>query len=72
MGADYYQVLGVGKNASADEVKKAYKKQARLWHPDKHPNDKDAAEGKFKQIAEAYDVLSDNDKRAIYEQYGEG
>lgn len=66
---DYYEVLGVSKTASADEIKKAYRKMAIKYHPDKNPGDK-AAEEKFKEAAEAYDVLSDADKRAKYDQFG--
>lgn len=66
---DYYEVLGVAKNASADEIKKAYRKLAIKYHPDRNPDDK-AAEEKFKEAAEAYDVLSDADKRAKYDQFG--
>lgn len=66
---DYYEVLGVDKNASADEIKKAYRKKAIQYHPDKNPGDKEAEE-KFKEAAEAYDVLSDADKRAKYDQFG--
>ena len=66
---DYYEVLGVSKNATADEIKKAYRKMAIKYHPDKNPGDK-AAEEKFKEAAEAYDVLSDADKRAKYDQFG--
>lgn len=66
---DYYEVLGVSKNATADEIKKAYRKKAIQYHPDKNPGDK-AAEEKFKEAAEAYDVLSDADKRAKYDQFG--
>lgn len=66
---DYYEVLGVGKSASADELKKAYRKMAIKYHPDKNPGDKEAEE-KFKEAAEAYDVLSDPDKRARYDQFG--
>ena len=66
---DYYEVLGVDKNASADEIKKAYRKLAVKYHPDKNPGDK-AAEEKFKEAAEAYSVLSDADKKARYDQFG--
>ena len=66
---DYYQVLGVDKNASAEEIKKAYRKNAMKYHPDRNPGDKQAEE-KFKEIGEAYAVLSDSDKRARYDQFG--
>ena len=66
---DYYEVLGVEKNASADEIKKAYRKMAVKYHPDKNPGDKEAEE-KFKEAAEAYSVLSDADKKARYDQFG--
>lgn len=66
---DYYEVLGVAKGASADDVKKAYRKLAIQYHPDKNPGDK-AAEDKFKEATEAYEVLSDADKRSRYDQYG--
>ena len=66
---DYYEVLGVDKNASADDIKKAYRKLAIKYHPDKNPGDK-AAEEKFKEAAEAYSVLSDADKKARYDQFG--
>ncbi|KAI7741604.1 hypothetical protein M8C21_006899 [Ambrosia artemisiifolia] len=71
MGVDYYKILQVDKNAKDDDLKKAYRKLAMKWHPDKNPNNKKDAEAKFKQISEAYDVLSDPQKRAIYDQYGE-
>ena len=66
---DYYEVLGVDKSASADEIKKAYRKMAIKYHPDKNPGDKEAEE-KFKEAAEAYSVLSDADKKAKYDQFG--
>ena len=66
---DYYEILGVSKSASADEIKKAYRKLAIKYHPDKNPGDK-STEEKFKEAAEAYEILSDNDKRARYDQFG--
>ncbi|CAL9227188.1 unnamed protein product [Arabidopsis halleri] len=71
MGVDYYKVLQVDRSANDDDLKKAYRKLAMKWHPDKNPNNKKDAEAKFKQISEAYDVLSDPQKRAVYDQYGE-
>ncbi len=70
MAKDYYGVLGVAKEASADEIKKAYRKLALKYHPDKNPGDKKAEE-KFKEITEAYAVLSDPEKRKQYDQFGE-
>src|ERR1041384_7311308 len=67
---DYYEVLGVKRDASDDDVKKAYRKLARKFHPDLNPGDK-AAEERFKELQEAYDVLSDAENRKLYDQYGE-
>ncbi|MBR5514890.1 MAG: molecular chaperone DnaJ [Clostridia bacterium] len=66
---DYYEVLGIQKGANEDEIKKAYRKMAKKYHPDLHPGDKDA-EANFKEVNEAYSVLSDADKKARYDQYG--
>lgn len=66
---DYYEILGVSKTASADEIKKAYRKVAMQFHPDRNPGDK-SAEEKFKEAAEAYEILSDADKKAQYDRYG--
>ncbi|KAF4661894.1 hypothetical protein FOZ61_002879 [Perkinsus olseni] len=71
MGKDYYGILGVKKDADQDEIKKAYRRMALKWHPDKNPNNREAAAEKFKEVAEAYDVLSDPQKKAVYDQYGE-
>ncbi|KAK4752907.1 hypothetical protein SAY87_021705 [Trapa incisa] len=72
MGVDYYNILKVNRNASEDDLKKAYKRLAMIWHPDKNPTSRRSeAEAKFKQISEAYDVLSDPQKRQIYDLYGE-
>lgn len=70
MGVDYYNILKVNRNASDEDLKKAYRRLAMIWHPDKNAN-KQEAEAKFKQISEAYDVLSDPQKRQIYDLYGE-
>ena len=66
-----YQILGIGKTASVAEIKKAYRKLAMKWHPDKNPQQREEAEKKFKEISTAYSVLSDNKKRQIYDQFGE-
>jgi DnaJ-class molecular chaperone len=71
MSQNYYDVLGIQKNATEDEIKKAYRKLAVKWHPDKNPDNKDEAEKKFKEISEAYQALSDPKKREIYDTYGE-
>lgn len=68
--SDYYDILGVSKGASAGEIKKAYRKQALEWHPDKHKDNKEAAEKRFKEINEAYQILSDVEKRRAYDQFG--
>ena len=71
MSKNYYDILGLDKNANEHEIKKAYKKMAVKWHPDKNPDNKDEAENKFKEISEAYHVLSDPEKKDIYDKYGE-
>lgn len=68
--SDYYDILGVTKSASAEEIKKAYRKQALEWHPDRHPQDKEVAERRFKEVNEAYQILSDSQKRSAYDQFG--
>jgi molecular chaperone DnaJ len=67
---DYYEVLGLSKDASSEEIKRAYRAKAKQLHPDKHPGSRATAESDFKQVAEAYEVLSDPDKRAQYDRYG--
>ncbi|XP_074316350.1 uncharacterized protein LOC141652682 [Silene latifolia] len=71
MGADYYNILKVNRNATEDDLRKSYRRLAMIWHPDKNPTNKRESESKFKQISEAYDVLSDPQKRQIYDLYGE-
>ncbi|KAM8823513.1 dnaJ homolog subfamily B member 6b isoform 1-T2 [Spinachia spinachia] len=67
---EYYQTLGVQKNATQDDIKKAYRKLALKWHPDKNPNNKEEAEKRFKELSEAYEVLSDESQRNTYDRYG--
>jgi DnaJ-class molecular chaperone len=69
--SDYYNILGVTRGATDDDLKRAYRKLAMRWHPDKNADDAENAAQKFQEIAEAYEVLSDREKRAIYDQYGE-
>ncbi len=71
MAEDYYQRLGVDKNANKDEIKKAYRKKAKKYHPDKNPDDPETARTKFKEISEAYEVLIDDEKKRQYDMYGE-
>ena len=66
---DYYELLGVGRDASGDDLKKSYRKLAMKYHPDRNPGDEDS-EHKFKELSEAYDVLRDGEKRAAYDQFG--
>src|ERR1044072_7569617 len=66
---DYYQILEISKEATPEEIKKAYRKKALQYHPDKNPGDKNA-ELRFKEISEAYEVLSDDKKRELYDRYG--
>src|SRR5215470_5958633 len=70
MPRDYYETLGVKRDASEDEIKKAYRKLARQYHPDRNPGDKQA-EARFKEVQEAYDILSDKTKRGQYDRFGE-
>ena len=67
---DYYEVLGVARNADAEAIKKAYRKLAMQYHPDRNPDNKQEAEAKFKEVSEAYEVLSDQAKRRQYDQHG--
>lgn len=71
MGKDYYKLLGIAKDADDEAIKKAYRKLALKWHPDRNLDNKEESEKRFKEIAEAYEVLTDKQKRAVYDQYGE-
>ncbi|RKP37007.1 DnaJ domain-containing protein [Dimargaris cristalligena] len=71
MAKDYYQILGISKDAGEDAIKKAYRTMALKWHPDRNKDNNAEAERKFKEVSEAYEVLSDKNKRAIYDQFGE-
>jgi len=71
MSDRYYNVLGISKSATDEEIRAAYKRQALKWHPDKNLNNKEEAEKKFKELAEAYEVLKDPETRAMYDKYGE-
>ncbi|KAK0535851.1 Molecular chaperone (DnaJ superfamily) [Tilletia horrida] len=71
MGKDYYSILGVSKDASEDDIKKAYKKLALKWHPDRNKDKEEAAKKKFQELGEAFEVLTDSNKRAIFDQFGE-
>ena len=70
-GRDFYKILGVERDASENELKKAYRKLAMKWHPDKNPDKQEQAEKKFKEVSEAYEVLTDPKKKEIYDRYGE-
>lgn len=70
MNKDFYKILEINKNSTDNEIKKAYRKLAVKWHPDKNPDNKEEAEKNFKLVSEAYDVLSDSNKKKIYDQYG--
>src|SRR5574344_1504751 len=70
MAKDYYETLGVSKDASDEEIKKAYRQMAKKWHPDANPDNRKEAEEKFKEVGEAYSVLSNPEKRRMYDQFG--
>uniref|UniRef100_A0A7C6EHI2 Chaperone protein DnaJ n=1 Tax=candidate division WOR-3 bacterium TaxID=2052148 RepID=A0A7C6EHI2_UNCW3 len=70
MKKDYYEILGISKNATPEEIKRAYRELAKKWHPDMNPNNKKEAEERFKEISEAYEVLMDPQKRQLYDNYG--
>ena len=70
-GRDFYQILGVARSANEKQIKKAFKQQSLKFHPDKNKEDPDTAKAKFQKIANAYEVLSDDDKRKTYDEHGE-
>src|SRR5437763_17136503 len=70
MKRDYYEILGVSRSATEDDVKKAYRKLALKYHPDRNPEDRHEAEERFKEISEAYQVLSDAERRSLYDRFG--
>lgn len=70
MSDDYYEILGVPRTATEEDIRKGYRRQALRWHPDKNPDNKEQAEERFKLVSEAYEVLSNKDKRQIYDRYG--
>jgi DnaJ-class molecular chaperone len=71
MGKDHYQTLGVARTASDAEIKKAYRKLALKWHPDKNPDNQEAAQAKFQEVGSAFNTLSDPEKKKMYDQFGE-
>ena len=70
MSKDYYKILGIQKSASPDEIKKAYRKLALKWHPDKNPDNQEEAQSKFQEINAAFEILSDPEKKKMYDQFG--
>ena len=70
MSKDYYKVLGIQRSASSDEIKKAYRKLALKWHPDKNPDNQEEAQSKFQEINAAFEILSDPEKKKTYDQFG--
>ncbi|MCK4251935.1 J domain-containing protein, partial [candidate division WOR-3 bacterium] len=70
MKKDYYEILGASRNASQEEIKRAYRKKAKQHHPDMNPENKKESEEKFKEISEAYEILMDPKKKQLYDQYG--
>lgn len=70
LAEDYYSILQISRSANESDIRKAYRKLALRWHPDKNPDKKEEAEKRFKEISEAYEILSDSKKRSIYDKYG--